>query len=509
MVNLQPNSNGLTASSLVIRIFCLLTVGHFLFCWLCGLFALAQFPSDKYLHDDIEGQRRSIARRLKDGGAYWQHVFQPEGALFTYAFYGYALVSLAAREPQNLDLRRDVLTELEKLIPESEAAINQYPFNYCSGMNPRGGVIAAGNVNLLRAGYALLGGENSRIIERFHKGSRELSESYSQLKSPVLASFPSMSEVWPVDNCAAVESLRLHDKLYASSYFSATERYRNFVASFIDPESKMMNAGANAAQQRSDVPRGCALTWSLAFMPGCQSGLCAAQYAALRRSWIVPVLGAVGIREWWPGQEKYSHIKEGPVVLGIGAAASGLGIGMSRVHDDRQVWLGLLRGLELITFPSWNFRGEKSYFGDCFLMADAIALWGKTACVWDQPEPLDNWSRESILEKRDFHLGLFWIPLSLAVLISVLLFTYLSWLCYGSLQSMRTKGLATPKPHASGTIQFAGMDAEELSWGTVQVLLAVLYLFLPAFTWIEAVLLMSILRFVEKWQAKVKGLRTL
>src|SRR5262249_2906455 len=150
-------------------------------------------------------------------------------------------ISLTLRQPENNRLRTEVLDELQYLIARADESTVAYPFNYCQNMKPRGGVIAAGNVNLMKAGYVLLGGTRKEIVESFHRGSKELFDAFSSSPQPLLASFSFLSERWAVDNACAVESLRWHDKLFGSQYSAATERYKKLLASFIDEKSGMMN----------------------------------------------------------------------------------------------------------------------------------------------------------------------------------------------------------------------------------------------------------------------------
>lgn len=72
----------------------------------------------------------------------------------------------------------------------------------------------------------------------------------------------------------------------------------------------------------------------------------------------------------------------GPVIGGIGVAATGFGIAAARSQGDLENLRGMLFGLELLGMPWWSPRGEKSYFGGIMLLPDVLALWGKTVRNW-------------------------------------------------------------------------------------------------------------------------------
>lgn len=497
MQDIKLNSKSLTASSVIIRLFWFLTLVQFVVSWQLSLFNLASYPSTDYLKWEIQGQRKSIERRIREGGAYWQHIYQPEGMLFVYAFYGYTLLGLSLQDEQNHELRKDVLHQLEFLIPKAEDAFNAFPFSYCEKMAPRGGIIAAGNANLMRAGYVLAGGDKKEIVDGFHRGSEELAKAYAASPQPALLSFPHMEERWAVDNCSAIESLRLHDKIYTTDFFkTAAGRFLKHVESNIDPSSGMTNAGVKTDGSLADVPRGCALSWSLAILPGPMPEFAEKQYELYRRNWFVPVLGMGGLREWWQGQEKYSKIPEGPVVFGVGAAASGLGIVTTKVHRDHDAWLCLCRGLESIGFPSWNVMGEKSYFGELFLLADVIALWGKTACVWDQTHEFNTWADPAQQHWADLRLDAFIIPLVLSVLLCISLLLLSFFMLWKSIKAWRERGLK-------------GTDTAERAWASAQFSVLLVHLLVPTILWTLPLLVMVIMRAVEKWQLMVRGLRTI
>ncbi|MBZ0186032.1 MAG: hypothetical protein K8F91_07220, partial [Candidatus Obscuribacterales bacterium] len=336
-------------------------------------------PSKSYFQSEIRAQSRSIERRLREGGAWSQALVMPEGQYFCYCFYGYTLLNrLASGENE-----APGLNDIEAIIAKVEEFKSAFPFDWCKDIDPAGGVICLGHANYLRAGYATLGGSKPEIIEAYHEQSGRLAEAFTKSSNGFIESFPGYW--WPVDNYPAIESLRLHDRLYETDFFSSTSRARVSLESTLDEKSSLMVAQFDASGKAIDVPRGCALSMSLAFRPGLVDRFSRQQYREFSRQLMIPVLNMVGIREWLPGDT--SSFKVGPVVFDIGAAASGLGIAATRANLDYVSWIRLIRGMEAIGLPCWTASGEKHYFGQSFLLGDILALWGKTICVWDEPEP--------------------------------------------------------------------------------------------------------------------------
>ena len=97
------------------------------------------------------------------------------------------------------------------------------------------------------------------------------------------------------------------------------------------------------------------------------------------------------IREWPPGRKGKIDADTGPVVYGLGSAASGLGIAAAKANGDRANFEGLLRGMELLGAPTWNWRGDKSYFFGYLLLGDELALWGRTLRPWAVGFQTSSW----------------------------------------------------------------------------------------------------------------------
>ncbi|MHC5058532.1 MAG: hypothetical protein ACYTKD_28065 [Planctomycetota bacterium] len=375
-----------TPCAALVLAFLAVSVARFVVPWLVGLATVS--GEGWYGPQGLEAraQLRSIRLRLERGAADDMNRFFPEGRLFSYGFYGFALVNVATASPGDAEFRAHALAELERIIPIMEAEIDAPQFRVSSNLTPRGGVIPEGQANLLRAGYCLLGGEDAAVFARFHESSREMFDAF--MASPVasLETYPGM--IWPVDSCCALESLRLHDVMFGTDYRAACARWEEWMASHLDPGSGMMVGQITSLGEVLDGPRGCALTWSLAFMSGFAPELARVQYARYRDEWFVHVLGVTGAREWSPGGEGEMDSDTGPVVGGIGAAASGIGIAAAKANGDAGELTSMLRGLELFGLPVWGLDG-KDYFAGSVVLADELALWGKTVRVWDAPPAAD------------------------------------------------------------------------------------------------------------------------
>lgn len=330
---------------------------------------------------EIDQSLRSIKRRLSAHEDRLQALLLPEGGFLCNVFYGYSLVNLALVKDTD-QARQAVCTELEQVISQAESYGDQRPFNW-KDISTRGGIIFSGNVNRLRAGYALLGGSDPKILNEFHSNSKLISYAFAKANPPFPESFPGLS--WPVDGICALDSLRLHDMIYKTTYFQVQESWLNWLKIHLDPESGLMVAQVDPKSGKIiDRARGCAMSWSLALLPGMvDQQFCKEQYSRFKHDWFVPFgPGLLGVREWYQGKERPTDYLPGPVWGGLGAAATGLGMAASHANGDFQSWHQILAGLNTFGIPLSTVYGEKSYFCGQSLLCDVLALWGKTVIPW-------------------------------------------------------------------------------------------------------------------------------
>lgn len=390
-----------TPAGLVVRIFIAISLCWFFLPWLLSLCCTSGENWYGRVPWEAKEQLRSIRHRLEASDTNRMNEMFYEGKLFTYTFYGFSLVNTATANPSDAEFKKFARQEIVSLLPKIVRELDSPQFSPNRNLKPVGGVILAGQANLMRAGYVLLGGDDPDIVNAYHEVSSELHQEFMSRTSVSLESYPQM--IWPVDNCCALESIRLHDTLFGTGYSEACKRWEQWMTDHLDPATKMMVAQISSGGDTLEGSRGCALSWSLAFMPGFAPDLAHSQYDRYRREWFIPVLGTTGIREWPPGQRGYIDPDTGPIVFGIGGAASGFGIAAAKANGDSEQLTRMLRGLELTTVPLWSFHG-KHMFGGLILLADEISLWGKTIRVWDAPASQDQPKSWPPVNKRGYWL---------------------------------------------------------------------------------------------------------
>lgn len=506
---------------ILFSVFCALLAAWFGIGWNFCLCSQIELDAKELSQWELTAQARSIERRLRMGEDEFLSLLIPEGTLFCNTLYGFALVNQAVKHPsiesdpsedRTAKNNQKVCNKLEWLIKRVESLSSRHPFNLNSRLKPQGGIIIAGHANLLRAGYVLLGGTSASIRRDFDTDSKNIYDAFVTAKT----AFPEcyQGHTWAQDSVFALESLRLHDVLLGTNYSGACERWLAELKEHIDPKTGLMVAQIDPSTNKSiEGSRGCATAWGLVYLPQLGPDFSRAQYARFKRDWFVPFLGCTGIYEWDGGHETPTNFYAGPVILGLGAAASGIGIAASRANGDYESWHRLLRSLEFLGLPTITPTGEKSYFFGLSLLSDVVALWGKSMRRWDAPEKTSLLSAESSAPApaavqaqsvSPSKIDKYFIALLIATILSLCLTLLLS-LRACKLVSCYSKGLLSTKILSAKEDVTAACTSVKPEWSKVTVVALVvqsicvlLFLVCPLFTWMQIVVFMAIVDLIEE-----------
>lgn len=330
---------------------------------------------------DVEAQLAFIRTQLRrlDGPALEQ--LGPVKAVFVHTFYGFSLVNTVLLDPDNPARRAEAIRELKWLLERlRHPAIRQsFPPTQIPG-----GVFYLGQRNLTLAGLLLIDPQPDPAYEQeFHANSRLLYEAFMASPSAHLETWA--GGTWPADNVPALYSLVQHDRLYGTTYRAAAGRWVEKMAATLDPETGLMISRVDYATGKVlDLPRGCALSFTFAFLPDFAPDFARTQYAAYRQHFFKTTLGFAGIREYPPGRQRGADSDSGLIFREVGAAATGIGIAGTKAMGDAATFESIVQLSEIIGLPlRWN--GQKAYLFGQLLIGDVFEAWGKTITPWTAP----------------------------------------------------------------------------------------------------------------------------
>jgi hypothetical protein len=122
--------------------------------------------------------------------------------------------------------------------------------------------------------------------------------------------------------------------------------------------------------------RGVGISYVLHFLVDVDAGFARNQYALAKREFFRSTLGFAAVREFPEGTKEESDVDSGPVVFGLGTAASSFGIAAAAVMRDEEMTIQLLKSSALIGLPV--LRGEELRCSVMPPVGQAVILFGKT-----------------------------------------------------------------------------------------------------------------------------------
>jgi hypothetical protein len=220
--------------------------------------------------------------------------------------------------------------------------------------------------------------DSDRLQERI---VRHLRAKTMESASFVAPSYPG-SPMWPADQTVTLLAMKLYDATNGTSLHE--EPLRGFVRVLrarADPATGLFPSSVSRIAN-ADVPRGCASSWSALYLAQLDAGMALDQYVRERDALGESILGVGGFREWPPGRGGHADVDSGPILFGVGVAASALGLGPARIFHDARSYALIRRAASAFGIPAWWPSGG---YWAAPLLGEAILFNGRTARPWFGP----------------------------------------------------------------------------------------------------------------------------
>lgn len=188
---------------------------------------------------------------------------------------------------------------------------------------------------------------------------------------------------WPADQAALLASLFLYDMTRKKKLSSRPiRRWLAYMKSkkMTHEELGLPLSALDQKVEYARFPRGCALSWTILYMAQFAPEEASALYETYREKYHQTALGFGGFREWPPGVDRGMDVDSGPVILGVGVAATGLGTGPAKLMRDPRQYSLIMRSAT--TFGAPTLLLDDRYYVTSPLLGEAILFGGTSARVW-------------------------------------------------------------------------------------------------------------------------------
>jgi hypothetical protein len=310
------------------------------------------------------------------------------GDIFTMnhlAFQAYALTNIGLSSPPHRD---EAAQHVNLIIRKMTAEPFRTDFGVYTGdalseeREIEGNVVYYGHLNLTLGAYRLLSGDteydtlHTRITDALAR-QFEADETHHIDTDP--------RRQWPADNVPALASVHLYDRVHGTDHSNAIAAWTEWtLANMLDENGLLYSHISDRTHKPDEEARGCALAYSIPFIHMFDPSFANQLYRHFRTHFFVTRFGMDFPREYiTPGHA--ADADSGPIILGVGAVASGFSIGASKIADDEGTFESLSRIAELTTFPyeTWSHKG---YLLNVTL-GETVLLFGRTLRPWHAVEP--------------------------------------------------------------------------------------------------------------------------
>jgi hypothetical protein len=150
-------------------------------------------------------------------------------------------------------------------------------------------------------------------------------------------SYASLPFRWPADQTATLASLARFDRAHASHLVQEpAKRWREYILLHaMDRDLQLPWSEATGKAKGARHPRGCAHAWQTRYLREFDPELASVWWQRFKDKFFVDRLALVGFREWPPGRDRQADLDSGPIIQGLGSAATALALVAARVMGDR------------------------------------------------------------------------------------------------------------------------------------------------------------------------------
>lgn len=148
-------------------------------------------------------------------------------------------------------------------------------------------------------------------------------------------SYGHLPDRWPADQSALLAGVARYDAGHGAALLKRPlDAFRATLGGKGMQPGGLPRSEVTGARASSRYPRGCAQSFISRYLAEADPALASAWWSVYRKTYLTRLGTLVGFREWPPGVERSGDADSGPIILGIGVAASALGIAAARAQGD-------------------------------------------------------------------------------------------------------------------------------------------------------------------------------
>ena len=300
----------------------------------------------------------------------------PEGHLFMNALYGLSWCEVAKVMPSESELYQKAHLEIDFALKSINSKGSTKRFADVKSI-PHG-IFFTGWRNYL-AGHQLAATEpdhrDSIMINTFTYECDLIAKAIQESNTPFLESYNGAA--WPADMCSAVASLAVHDKLFKPKYEAIIDQWLQKCDSLLDRHGLIAHSVDHVSGTALESAMGSSQSLILSFLHEIDHEYGEKMFAIYREKFLVKRLGLPGVKEYPKGEKGPDHVDAGPIVWGIGGAASIVGIRACYLYGQQGTAKGIRNCVNFFALEKEK-KGKRYYLFGKWPMADAFIAWSNS-----------------------------------------------------------------------------------------------------------------------------------
>ena len=251
-----------------------------------------------------------------------------------------AITNLAISDSKRIDEYSFLINEVVKRALHSKVSPYRKDINKVHDLGKYGYYLEHLNI-ILGANKRVTGNDNYKSLnKRISHHLINNSMSYENFHADLL---PYAKMKWSADQAAIIYSVWLYDKNYGTNisgdliykWLQYMQEHRT------DKKTGLFKTEVLGTRKYSDQPRGCSLSYMIHYMGRFAPKRAAEQWKLYKKHMSKRVFGKIGFREFLPDYDGAWSPDSGPIIAGIGIAATGLGLNAASTVEDKKTYKGL------------------------------------------------------------------------------------------------------------------------------------------------------------------------
>lgn len=323
---------------------------------------------------DVYKQLQFLKSALKEGADEEMQTIYPEGFMFINALYGLGWCSFIEHLPDSSPIYEEGIEEISNAVHKVFSEKATYIFD--ESLHLKYGAFYMGWSTYLLGEKLRIQNPSRRNVKElalFKKRCRMIAYALDTQKSPYLESY--QGSAWPADGVLAVSALNTDNKYLKGNHQEVVRGWLNKVKQHLDPNTMLIPHSVDALTGETlQGARGCSQSLMLNFLYNLDPSFANQQFVKYKDLFLDKTLGLYGVREYPKATFGLGDIDSGPVILGIGGAASIVGQRTMGLYGSSDMFDELRGNIEAFGLGI-GFGQEKKYLFGAIPMMDAFFVW--------------------------------------------------------------------------------------------------------------------------------------